>query len=370
MKLRFIDLRRGSVLRCLLFCSCTAVAVPLLDWSLNPHVAAMRLLIQYLFSLLYSNCIGLLLFAVVPRVWMKSEGLAPAGRWLARGGTVALGTTVGCLIANTLLMGMIRGDYDFWGEFIGSIKISLILSSVAVAFVSSFESYQYRLQATAMELKTKELERERALSTVTQMRLASLQARVHPHFLFNTLNSISSLIHDDPERAEDMVTRMAALLRFSLETAQPGLVPLERELSIVRDYLEIEKARFGERLRYEIPALVGEWQEGVWVPPLSIQTLVENSVKYAVNARREGALIRVLLESADGQCAVEVQDDGPGFGSLTLLPGHGLDNLEQRLSMLFGESGQLRIRTTGNDTSVGFKVPVGARVGTATRVSG
>ncbi len=97
------------------------------------------------------------------------------------------------------------------------------------------------------------------------MRLASLQSRVHPHFLFNTINSISSLVHEDPERAEDMLTRMAALLRFSLDSAQPGLVPVERELNIVRDYLEIERARFGERLRYEISGDAWDaWDARFW----------------------------------------------------------------------------------------------------------
>jgi LytS/YehU family sensor histidine kinase len=161
-----------------------------------------------------------------------------------------------------------------------------------------------------------------------------------------------------------MLTRMAALLRFSLDSAQPGLVPVQRELNIVRDYLEIEKARFGDRLRYEIAgdedAGAGSWQREVLVPPLSIQTLVENSIKYAVNARREGALIRVVLKPGDGDCTVEVEDDGPGFGNLALLPGHGLDNLEERLSMLFGERGHLRIRSTGKETSVSFAVPRGS----------
>jgi LytS/YehU family sensor histidine kinase len=232
-----------------------------------------------------------------------------------------------------------------------------MLSAVAVAFIATFDTYKFRLQASAMQLKQKELERERAVTLMTQMRLSSLESRVHPHFLFNTINSISSLIHEDPQRAEDMLARMAALLRFSLESSQPGLVPVERELSIVKDYLEIERARFAERLRYQIDCGEGPWLHSVLVPPLSIQTLVENSIKYAVNARREGALIRILLKKGPEDCVVEVQDDGPGFNSLTLIPGHGLDSLDERLTMLFGDSGRLSIHSTTKQTTVSFAVP-------------
>ncbi len=223
---------RKSLLRTILTCSGIAVSVPLLRWCFNRNVTLHDLAIQYLYSLVYSNCIGNLLYRVVPRVWMFSERLSLAPRWLARGSTVVIGTTAGCLVANTLLMAMIRGDYDFWGEFFPSWRISLILSAVAVSFIATFETYKYRLQATAVELKSKELEHERALGLATQTRLASLESRVHPHFLFNTINSISSLVHDDPQRAEDMLTRMAALLRFSLDSAQPGLVPNRGRLHI------------------------------------------------------------------------------------------------------------------------------------------
>ncbi len=377
MKLRMAASPGHFIARNVLSFAVLALSVPLLHWILDDHVTLHRLEIYFLFSLVYSICIGTLLSTAVPPVWIRSARFFGYMKWFARGATVCIGTTVGCLIANTILLAVVRGNYSFRAEFWGSLKIALILSTAVVAFISTFETYRYRLQATAMELKTKELERERALSSATQMRLASLQSRVHPHFLFNTINSISSLVHDNPEKAEDMLTRMAALLRFSLDAAQPGLVPLERELSIVKDYLEIEKARFSERLRYEISGGDGRGQGEILVPPLSIQTLVENSIKYAVNARREGALIRVVLTTSDDRCVVEVQDDGPGFGSLTLLPGHGLDNLEERLAMLFGEEARLHITSGKKETSVSFTVPRrGMRIFSArdhesiTRVSG
>lgn len=101
-------------------------------------------------------------------------------------------------------------------------------------------------------IEQKELERERALKLATEAKLSALHAPLHPHFLLNALNSISALIQEDPVRADQLVERMAALLRVSLESSQEGLIPLSDELKIVEDYLEIEKARFGKRLSYRI----------------------------------------------------------------------------------------------------------------------
>src|SRR5262249_8293100 len=143
----------------------------------------------------------------------------------------------------------------------------------------------YFYEGIRSELEQKQLEEERARKLAAEAQLSSLAAQVHPHFLFNTLNSISSLIPEDPKQAEDMVGKLAALLRFSLDANRQRLVPLRQELKIVADYLKIEKARFGKRLRYSIEA--PSELEALEVPPLSLQTLVENSVKFAVAPRRE-----------------------------------------------------------------------------------
>jgi LytS/YehU family sensor histidine kinase len=199
------------------------------------------------------------------------------------------------------------------------------------------------------------LERERAIKLAAEARLASLQARLHPHFLFNTLNSISSLIPADPERAERLIERMAALLRFSLEVHRGGLVPLGQELKIVRDYLEIEQARFGRRLRYCIQA--GEHLSEVAVPPLAVQTLVENSIKYAVAPNREGGEIRVQANQNNGCLRIDVVDTGEGFALDTAPSGHGLDNLRSQLAVLFGHSANLTVSRSEGWTTVSLIVP-------------
>ncbi|HLQ76499.1 MAG TPA: histidine kinase, partial [Terriglobia bacterium] len=183
----------------------------------------------------------------------------------------------------------------------------------------------------------------------------SLEARLHPHFLFNTLNSISSLIPADPNRAERLVERMAALLRFSLDVHRSGQVPLEQELKVVRDYLEIEQVRLGERLRYRIDA--ANVSPDFTLPPLSIQTLVENSIKYAVAPNREGGEIVVRTDRDGDAVNIQVTDTGPGFLLDSIPAGHGLDNLRGRLAALYGDAAELSVSRENGTSVVTMKVP-------------
>jgi LytS/YehU family sensor histidine kinase len=244
---------------------------------------------------------------------------------------------------------------EFWAVYISGMKIAVVIALAVGTVVTVFETMRYRLEETTLALKTKELERQRALNAATAARLASLESRVHPHFLFNALNSISSLIPEDPKRAERLVERMAALLRFSLDTNHAGLVAFQSEIKIVTDYLEIEKARFGERLRYTLD--VPDGCAAFEVPPFAVQTLVENSVKYAVGSRVSGADIQVAARNGGNRLTIEVTDTGPGFRPDAIKVGHGLDSLNARLKALFGRDGTLEINSGGGRTVVGFSVP-------------
>lgn len=334
----------------------SALCVPLLEWSFEPRLKFGYLVSEYLFALTYAICIGGLLYVIMPIVWAKFSGSRRFLRWPVRISALAAGTAAGCLLAGLVPLAIYGAKYEYWRSYIASVKIGLILSSAATAFLVSYEHMRTKLQVSAMELKTKELERQRALKLATDARLSSLESRVRPHFLFNTINSVSSLIPEDPKRAERMLTQMANLLRFSLDSAQAGLVPLEREIKIVEDYLEIERARFAEKLRYEI-AVPAELNFAN-VPPLALQTLAENSVKYAVSARRQGATIRILAKRSEQDLTLEVCDDGPGFQALELPSGHGLNNLQERLAVVFGESAKLDIASTSNGTSVRVHMPL------------
>jgi LytS/YehU family sensor histidine kinase len=203
-------------------------------------------------------------------------------------------------------------------------------------------------------LRTKERDEAEARRVAAEAQLASLEARVDPHFLFNTLNSVAALVRDRPADAERVIEQLASLMRSSLDR-RASLVPLDEELAMVRSYLEIEHVRFGDRLRFRIdpPTAGGD----ALVPRLSLQSLVENSVKYAVSPLREGASIAVRAMSREGRLHVEVEDDGPGFDTTVTVDGHGLQLLKTRLAMIFGDRAALVAVSHAGRTIVTLDLP-------------
>jgi len=266
--------------------------------------------------------------------------------------------TCGCLVGALLLqfVGINPADY-YWREVQYSLPVCLVITFIVGLSITSFETLRHRLQDATLELRTRQMEQERANKLLVEARLSSLESRIHPHFLFNTLNSISSLIPSDPKRAEDTVGKLASLLRFSISANQTSLVPLSQELKIVRAYLDIEATRFGQRLQYEIavPDSLGDLK----VPPLALQTLVENSVKHVVAQRSQPSSIRIDGAQHDGRLEITVTDDGPGFSLGDISADHGLGNLVGRLELLFGESAQLNVKRIGDRTVVSIAVPAG-----------
>jgi hypothetical protein len=265
--------------------------------------------------------------------------------------------TIGCLVAGLFFQAIgFQQRWEYWLEFKGSLATCYAITLTVGLSISRFETLRHKLQSATLRLRTQQAEQERANKLLAEARLSSLASRIHPHFLFNTLNSIASLIPSDPKRAEDTVGKLASLLRFSLNGNQAGLVALSQELKIVRDYLEIERTRFGPRLRYTIdsPATLDE----VKVPPLALQTLVENSIKHVVAQRAEGATIQVMGSSEGDRVRLEVIDDGPGFSLGSITPEHGLGNLLSRLEILFGERGQLSVTHADGKAAVSLLFPV------------
>ena len=336
----------------------TAIALvqPVMLVAMVKGITWEQFVLNLSFSFVYAQCIGSLAFAVIPRVWIFSCNVSTPMRWAMRVGAMFGSCLTGCLLAGLFFVMLGWSPWrHYWAQFAGSLKIATFLTIVAGGLVTMFETMRGRLEETTLQLRTKELERERALKLATEAKLASLESRIHPHFLFNTLNSISSLIPEDPQRAERLVEQMAALLRFSLDASHAGLVPLSREMKIVTDYLEIERARFGDRLHYRVDISPGAGDASV--PPLAVQTLVENSVKYAVAPSRAGGDIRIAGARENGVLRVEVSDDGPSFSLESAPAGHGLDNLKGRLETLFGTQAALTVERRENRNSVRMAVP-------------
>jgi signal transduction histidine kinase len=267
---------------------------------------------------------------------------------------IALGV-VGSSIAIGVLriLGVItRGDT--WEWFVGSLKTSVVMTLIFGLSISAIETLRARLEAATIALRTKERDEAEARRLAAEAQLASLESRVNPHFLFNTLNSIATLVHDNPAAAERMTTQLASLLRSSLDTAAP-LVPLSEELAIVCAYLDIERVRFGDRLRTDVQ--VEEDARASHVPRLSVQTLVENSVKYAASPRHEGATVVLRASATNGRVRIVASDDGPGFDARKMPEGHGLALLRSRLAIAFGGDATLTIDSMPGRTCVTMDLP-------------
>jgi len=264
--------------------------------------------------------------------------------------------TAGCLASGLLIqiLGIVPRDF-FWFRFRIDFPFCVVITLVIGLAMTAYHTLLNKLQAATLELRTKQVEQERAYKLLAEARLSALESRIHPHFLFNTLNSIAALIPSNPRLAEDTVGKLASLLRFSLNANQSGLVPLSQELKVVRDYLEIEKTRFGARLNYDIA--IPEALQDVKVPPLALQSLVENAVKHVVAQRAQGVAIQVAASKDSNRIRLEVLDDGPGFSLDAITPEHGLGNLIARLELLFGDAGQLEVTRENGKTAVRLSFP-------------
>jgi signal transduction histidine kinase len=310
----------------------------------------------FLVSLVYSFTIGGLAGLLLPLIAEKANLCGSGKKTVVIGTSIVIMTVAGCALATVILVQVgLRAPADAWSNFWGIVRFCIVISLLVGLGVYFFESMRYRLAEASLELRTRQLDQERAQKLATEARLSSLESRIHPHFLFNTLNSISALIHDEPQRAEAIVGRLAALLRFSLDANQCSLVPLEQEFKIVRDYLEIEEARFGDRLRYSID--VDPEVRQCSLPPLAVESLVENSVKHAIAPRREGGDVRVSARAVDGGIEIEVADSGPGFSLEAIPRGHGIDNLLARLEVLYNGQAKLDVGTENGRASVRLVLP-------------
>jgi hypothetical protein len=307
-------------------------------------------------STTYSNFIGLpatLFFvAMAPRF----RRFRPMTQVLAYLGALLPVSAVGCAAADAFFVAIgLRPREDFVAQLLGDARVTLVIALMIGFGVIGYERLRGRLADAETRLRDEELSRERALRLATDAQLSSLESRIRPHFLFNALNAVLALIPEDPKRAEAVLERITALLRASLRVDAGGLVALRDELSLVRDYLEIEAVRFESRLRWAID--VPEAAMAVAVPAFSVQTLVENAVKHAVSPRREGASIRVAARIDGARVLLDVEDDGPGFDGASLPKGHGLETLRGRLAALFGDTSALEIAGAAGRARVTIRVP-------------
>jgi signal transduction histidine kinase len=237
-----------------------------------------------------------------------------------------------------------------------AVRLYALLPIVPTMLLALIGYHQYWERIRALQSRERQLTE---LAATAQ--LAALRAQINPHFLFNSLNSIAQLIHTDPDKAEACVERLADIFRYILRHADKEFVPLADELHMAEAYLEIERARFGERLQVEKHIEPRSLRQ--LVPNLILQPLVENAVKHGLSPKIGAGTVSIDARVTDGLLTVAVGDDGLGMPGTDLASvysrGVGLSTLRDRLQRLYGPAHLPEITSApGGGTQVRLRLPV------------
>jgi two-component system LytT family sensor kinase len=174
-----------------------------------------------------------------------------------------------------------------------------------------------------------------------EIELNNLKAQLNPHFMFNSMNSIRALIEEDPEQAKQSITQLSTILRNTLLMGKKKLILVEEELVVIRDYLALESIRYEERLKVEYQ--VDDSALKCCIPPLMIQTLVENGIKHGISKLTEGGLLSVILKADNGYLNIRIENSGEYKPEKNAMTGIGLNNTRKRLELLYGNDADLAI---------------------------
>lgn len=269
----------------------------------------------------------------------------------------------GCPFASAIIVPLYKG-----GSVVGTLKFYGTASKSLDLLLFELAKGLGNLFSTQLELENIQIT-ERMLA---HAEIRRLQAQINPHFLFNSLNTITSFCRTSPEKARNLLQDLSSYLRKSLDASR-GFVPLSEELDQIRCYLAIEQARFGDRIKVSFE--VEEGCESWPIPPLIIQPLVENSVRHGILPQEDGGEIRVQVRKEDGHLHVEVKDDGAGMDAAQVEKlfakssldsrsgGIGVRNCFQRLEQMFGPSYLPSVASApGHGTRIDFLLPMPARV--------
>lgn len=308
-------------------------------------------------------------------VWFAWLAMLPAITWLAGRFPphrerpalhVGIHIVAGCAAVYIMILfteGMRRltpGMLPVQGSLIEAVNRSfpfnlvpfLIVYAAAAALAVAWQ-YHWALQAQQI--------RESQLQTqLARTRLDVLRAQIHPHFLFNTLHSISALMGRDVNGARRMMRRLSELLRIALDDDGGDEVPLAAELDFLGGYLEIQQLRFGDRLNVTFE--IEEGTRSLLVPRLILQPIVENSVKHGITERAEAENIVIRAERAGDALLLRVTDDGPGFRADSIPSprgGLGLANTRERLRGLYGDEASLSVEDEpAGGAAVEMRIPI------------
>ena len=256
----------------------------------------------------------------------------------------------GILLLRKLIYAVVGQHYGFDSLVVqGFFELQRDLITYVVILVVIFANREFQVRRTG-DLRAAELAAE-----LGQARLKHLTAQIEPHFLFNTLNAISNRMHEDVEAADRMISSLGSLMRTAYDSDNQVLVPLERELSWLRDYAAMMTERFRGQLSFDLKVAPG--LAGVEVPRLLLQPLVENALRHGLPDGRGNLTVDVVRQET--RLLYTISDDGVGIGDTRIKPGTGLSNVARRLELLFPGTHTFTLAAahpTGTVVTVSFPV--------------
>ena len=262
-------------------------------------------------------------------VWLARRLMLRRRRWMARFlvlAAIGLPIAVAKVTFTRALRGL-AGPAEYFQ--ISNLTTHYLIYWGIIGITHAIETYR---EGRARELRAAQLE-----ARLADARVQLLTMQLHPHFLFNTLNAIAELVHEDPDNAEKMIGGLSHLLRETLAAGMIDAVPLARELDLLDRYVAIQRARFGERLDVRVTVEDPRARDAL-VPILLLQPLVENSIRHGLAARVRAGRIDVRARRSGDRLVLEVEDDGAGLEGGHAREGVGLGNTRARLAEMYGTS--------------------------------
>ncbi|MCE9628267.1 MAG: histidine kinase [Candidatus Eisenbacteria bacterium] len=317
--------------------------------SLESYRAAYE--VSALFAFVIRGAMGLAEHLIMPRLRKRSDGTSMP--WWYGAAVYSAVSVSGSYLAAFI------GDRTFMPGLLGSPRAVVVSGLFALLFTLLVGGLIYA-RVFYRQSVSRAVDLERMKGELTRAELRALRAQVNPHFLFNTLNTIAALIHENPRAAEDVTTRLADVFRHALSASAREHTKLREELEFLQSWLEIERVRFGPRLRVQTSVEPGLGD--TLVPGLLFQPLVENAVRYAVATREEGGTVTIhVARDTNGRTfTTTIADDGPGFvpGGRAHGNGVGLESVRERLR-LGGEGHAFELDTApGRGTRVRVTLPL------------
>ena len=290
---------------------------------------------SFVTTLTTSQCFGISMWSTITLLlWLFKPEKALSLAFIVIAG-IAGGTLIGLHLGPFVLR-------QFFPVVVKGPEKSLLQAIVlCIAFGSVISYFFYTKSRLSVSREVIQQERIKRLSSekeALEAKLRLLQAQIEPHFLFNTLSNVLSLIDRDPVKGKSMLTDLIRYLRTSLSRTLPERTTLDQEIAIIRAYLNIQKIRMGERLHFTIE--VPDTARLRPFPPMLLQPLVENALKHGLEPQMDGGEIIIKAVEEDNLLRIEVMDTGPGFSSFQKT-GVGIANIRERIQLLYGEKGRL-----------------------------